>query len=167
MKPNAATRRPSLEILGRPEGGLGETGPTVVSPSVSARAKRDVIATLHQLIDALTELADAAPVTPAPSPSQDLPLLLNAVEAGRLLSISRAKVLDMAARGRLPSIRVGGSIRIPRDRLATWISGNSMDPSAAGSGRRAATRATTPPRPCPARRTAITLRRHVVWESIA
>src|SRR5438477_2511166 len=121
MKPTAATERPSLEILGRPEGGLGETGPTVVSPSVSARAKRDVIATLHQLIDALTELADAAPVTPASSPSQDLPLLLNAFEAGRLLSISRTKVLDLAARGEIPSLRIGGSVRIPRDFLRTWI----------------------------------------------
>ena len=121
MKPNAATRRPSLEILGRPEGGLGETGPTFVSPSVSAMAKRDVVATLHQLIDTLTELANAAPFTPASSPSQDLPLLLNAVEAGRLLSISRAKVLDLAARGEIPSLRIGGSVRIPRDSLQTWI----------------------------------------------
>ena len=121
MKPTAATMRRSLEILGRPEGGLGETGPTVVSPSVSAKARRDVVATLHQLIDTLTELADAAPVTPASSPAQDLPLLLNAVEAGRLLSISRAKVLDLAARGELPSLRIGGSVRIPYESLQTWI----------------------------------------------
>src|SRR5438067_1858742 len=116
MKSTVATTRPSLEILRRPEGGLGETGPTVVSPSASAGAKRDVIATLNQLIDTLTGLADAAPVTPPSSQSQDLPLLLNAVEAGRLLSISRAKVLDLAASGQIPSLRVGGSVRIPRDR---------------------------------------------------
>jgi excisionase family DNA binding protein len=79
------------------------------------------MATLHQLIDTLIELADAAPVTPASSPSQDLPLLLNAVEAGRLLSISRAKVLDLAAGGEIPSLRIGGSVRIPRDSLQTWI----------------------------------------------
>src|SRR5438067_13214283 len=120
-------RRPSLtqgaavEIIGRPEGGLGETGPTVVSPSVSANAKRDVVATLHQLIDALTDLADIGPVTPTSSPAQDLPLLLNAVEAGRLLSISRAKVLDLAARGQMPSMRIGSSVRIPRDSLQKWI----------------------------------------------
>ena len=121
MKSTAATRGPSLEILARPEGGLGETGPTVVSPSASAGAKRDVIATLNQLIDTLTGLADAAPVTPPSSQSQDLPLLLNAVEAGRLLSISRAKVLDLAASGQIPSLRVGGSVRIPRDRLTAWV----------------------------------------------
>src|SRR5712691_9795314 len=121
MKPNAATRHASLEILGRPEGGLGETGPTFVSPSISAKARRDVVAKLHQLIDMLTELTDAAPVTLMSSPSQDLPLLLNAVEAGRLLSISRAKVLDLAARGEIPSLRIGGSVRVPRDSLQTWI----------------------------------------------
>src|SRR5438132_7712676 len=125
MEPTTATRHPSLEILGRPEGGLGETGPPVVSPSVSAKARRDVVATLHQLIDTLTELAEAAPITPASSPSQDLPLLLNAVEAGRLLSISRAKVLDLAARGEIPSLRIGGSVRIPRDCLQTWIAGRT------------------------------------------
>ena len=121
MKTTPATRRPSLEILGRPEGGLGETGPAVVSRNVSAEAKRDVVATLHQLIDTLTELADAVPVTSASLPAQDLPLLLNAVEAGRLLSISRSKVLDLAAWGQIPAIRVGGSVRIPRDRLIAWI----------------------------------------------
>src|SRR2546430_2612728 len=125
MTPTPTTTRPSLEILGRPEGGLGETGPSVVSPSVSAKARRDVVATLHLLIDTLTELADAAPVTPSSSPSQDLPLLLNAVEAARLLSISRAKVLDLAARGEIPSLRIGGSVRIPRTLLHAWIADNS------------------------------------------
>ena len=58
--------------------------------------------------------------------SQNLPLLLNAVEAGRVLSISRAKVLDLAARGQIPSIRIGGSVRIPRDRLTAWIAENAQ-----------------------------------------
>src|SRR5438309_12011239 len=106
MRRPSSTQGAAVEIIGRPEGGLGETGPPVVSPSVSAKARRDVVATLHQLIDTLTELAEAAAITPASSPSQDLPLLLNAGEAGRLLSISRAKVLDLAARGGIPSLRV-------------------------------------------------------------
>ena len=125
MRRPSSTQGAAVEIIGRPEGGLGETVPTVVSPSVSAKARRDVVATLHQLIDTLTELAEAAAITPASSPSQDLPLLLNAGEAGRLLSISRAKVLDLAARGQMPCLRVGGSVRIPRDLLLAWIADNS------------------------------------------
>jgi excisionase family DNA binding protein len=124
---SAATRGPDLEILGRPEGGLGETRPAVVSPSVLAKARRDVIATLHQLIDTLTAPEDEPRRDDASGVGRNLPLLLNAVEAGKLLSISRAKVLDMAARGQLPSIRVGGSVRFPRDRLISWIDDHFAD----------------------------------------
>src|SRR5690348_18400566 len=112
---SAAQRRP-LEILRRPEGGLGETGPAVVSPSRTASARRDVVETLHQLIDTLTALAADGPADGSLEANQKLPLLLNAVETGKLLSISRAKVLDLAARGELPSVRIGGSVRVPRDR---------------------------------------------------
>jgi excisionase family DNA binding protein len=116
-----------VEIIGRPEGGLGETGPLVVSPSPTTKARRDVVATLHQLLDTLTELANDVPEATAASPIDNLPLLLNALEAGRLLSISRSKVLDLAARGQIPSIRIGGSVRIPRDLLITWIDGQARD----------------------------------------
>lgn len=113
-------KRCVVEILGRPEGGLGETRPVVVSPSPSLEARRDLAATLHELVDTLIELA-AVDRTPPTSTENDSPLLLNAVEAGKLLSVSRAKVLELAARGDIPSVRVGGSVRIPRDRLTTWI----------------------------------------------
>ncbi len=120
MRRSSTTQRPVLEILGRPEGGLGETRPCV-SPGGAAKARQEVMATLHQLIDMLTALEDEPRRDDASEAGRNLPLLLNAVEAGRLLSISRAKVLEMAARGQLPSIRVGGSVRIPRDRLISWI----------------------------------------------
>jgi excisionase family DNA binding protein len=82
------------------------------------------VATLYQLIDTLTELANEVPVATAGVTGDHLPLLLNAVETGRLLSISRAKVLDLAARGQIPCVRVGGSVRIPRDLLVAWIASN-------------------------------------------
>jgi excisionase family DNA binding protein len=124
MQRPAATQRPVVEILGRPERGPGETRPCV-SPGGAGQAKREVIATLHQLIDTLTALEDEPRRDDASGVGQNLPLLLDAVEAGELLSISRAKVLDMAARGQIPSIRVGGSVRIPRDMLLAWIADNS------------------------------------------
>ena len=117
---SAAKRRP-LEILRRPEGGLGETGPLVVSPSRADAARRDVLEALHQLIDALTEPANERSCKDNVAGGHDLPLLLNAAETGQLLSVSRAKVLDLAARGAIPSVRIGGSVRIPRDRLTAWI----------------------------------------------
>jgi len=131
----SAPQRPALEILGRPEGGPGGTGRAVVPPGGVARARRDVVATLHQLIDTLTTLGDKLRQDEAADVGRALPLLLNAVEAGRLLSISRTKVLEMAARGQLPSIRIGGSVRIPRDRLVTWIADNSVGPTLAPSWR--------------------------------
>jgi excisionase family DNA binding protein len=121
MSRSSAAQRRALEIMRRPEGGAGETRPVVVSPADPTTERREVVATLRQIIDTLAELADAAPITQASSPAKELSLLLNAVEAGRLLSISRAKVLDLAARGEIPSLRIRGSVRIPRDSLQTWI----------------------------------------------
>lgn len=114
----------NFEVHGRPRGGLGEPGPSG-SPNTATKARLDVVTTLHQLIDTLTELSNTVPTTPSVAPARDLPLLLDAVEAGKLLTVSRAKVLDLAARGEIPSLRVGGSVRIPRDPLMTWIADNT------------------------------------------
>lgn len=106
---------------------MGETGPAVVSPSVASKARRDVVATLHELIDKLVELQSLAP-KPVDSLPQ-LPLLLNAIEAGRLLSVSRSKILELVARGQIPAVRVGASVRIPRDRLVDWIDAQTREPA--------------------------------------
>jgi len=111
----------------RPEGGLGETG-AAVSPDVQATARRDMLVTLHQLIDALGQLSRAEPSGQQAPSRRDLPLLLDAVEAGKLLSLSRAKVLDMASHGELPSLRLGKSVRIPRDELIAWIDERTKEP---------------------------------------
>jgi len=119
MARTSSTQRVTLVPTGRPEGGLGETGPSV-SPVSSVNARLGVISTLHQLIDTLTELAGENAASPAAAPS-DLPLLLDATEASKLLSLSRAKVCDMATRGEILSIRIGRAMRIPRDPLLRWI----------------------------------------------
>ena len=129
MASHSSPKRHKSAVIGRPEGGLGETGPVVVSPSGPLPTKRDIAATVHELADTLLALA-SVDRAPAPAPTGDLPLLLNAVEAGKLLSISRSKVLDLAARGHLPALRIGGSVRIPRDRLTEWIDSRSQGPGA-------------------------------------
>src|SRR5579859_2659358 len=112
MARTSSTPRVTLVPTGRPEGDLGETGPSV-SPVSGVKARLGVITTLHELIDTLTELAgENAALQPAAS--SDLPLLLDATEASKLLSLSRAKVCDMASHGETPSIRIGRTTRIPR-----------------------------------------------------
>jgi excisionase family DNA binding protein len=84
------------------------------------RARLELVTTLHQLIETLSERPDLSPPTSASAP-RDLPLLLDAAEAAKLLSLSRAKVFDLAHSGEIPSIRIGRAMRIPRDQLLRWI----------------------------------------------
>jgi excisionase family DNA binding protein len=57
--------------------------------------------------------------TRVPEPEQAL--LLTVEEAARLLRLSRGKAYEMAAKGELPTVRMGRSVRIRRDRLAAWL----------------------------------------------
>jgi excisionase family DNA binding protein len=49
------------------------------------------------------------------------PALLTIEEAARYLRLSRAKVYSMAARGELPAVKMGRSVRVRRDRLDAWL----------------------------------------------
>ena len=48
-------------------------------------------------------------------------LLLRPAEAAEAIGIGRSKVYELLASGDLPSIRVGGAIRVPVTALHTWI----------------------------------------------
>ena len=48
-------------------------------------------------------------------------LLLKPIEVGTQLRISRAKAYELIASGEIPSIKVGGSTRVPSDALQAWI----------------------------------------------
>jgi excisionase family DNA binding protein len=48
-------------------------------------------------------------------------LLLRPIEAAEAIGIGRSKVYELLASGELPSVRIGGSIRIPLDKLREWI----------------------------------------------
>jgi excisionase family DNA binding protein len=48
-------------------------------------------------------------------------LLLRPTEAGEAIGVSRSKIYELLARGELPSIRIGGSVRVPLNELREWI----------------------------------------------
>jgi excisionase family DNA binding protein len=48
-------------------------------------------------------------------------LLLRPVEAAETLGVSRSRIYELIAQGELPSIRIGGSVRVPVDALRDWI----------------------------------------------
>ncbi len=51
----------------------------------------------------------------------DLPPILTIEEAAAFLRISRASGYRAARRGELPCLRVGGLLRVSRDRLLQWL----------------------------------------------
>jgi excisionase family DNA binding protein len=53
--------------------------------------------------------------------SDEQPLLISVEQAARLLGLSRGKAYELAARGDLPVVRFGKSVRVHRDRLAAWV----------------------------------------------
>ena len=48
-------------------------------------------------------------------------VLLRVDEAAQLLSLGRSTLYAMAAAGTIPTVRVGCSLRIPREELNRWI----------------------------------------------
>lgn len=48
-------------------------------------------------------------------------VLLRAVEVARLLGLSRSQTYSMMATGRLPVIRIGRAVRVPKRALADWV----------------------------------------------
>lgn len=48
-------------------------------------------------------------------------LLLRPTEAAEAIGICRSKIYELLASRELPSIRIGGSVRVPVDALRAWI----------------------------------------------
>jgi excisionase family DNA binding protein len=87
-----------------------------------------VFATLHRLIDSLADVPGFDPASQLASPQANHPLLVDVTEAATLLSLSRAKVCQMANHGEIPSVRVGRAVRIPRDQLIAWVNDQTAEP---------------------------------------
>lgn len=49
------------------------------------------------------------------------PLLLRVTDVALALGIGRTKVFALLAAGELPVVRLGRSVRIPRDALERWV----------------------------------------------
>ena len=63
-------------------------------------------------------------------------LLLRPAEAAELLGLCRSKVYAMLAAGELPVVRIGRSVRVPREALHDWVNSRA----AAGEGQEDSTR---------------------------
>jgi excisionase family DNA binding protein len=48
-------------------------------------------------------------------------LLLRPAEAAEALGVSRSRVYELIQQGELPSVRIGGVVRVPVDQLREWI----------------------------------------------
>lgn len=57
-------------------------------------------------------------------------LLLKPTEVAQVLGLGRTKVFEMVARGELPVVRIGRSVRVPRTALADWIAARTTSPVA-------------------------------------
>jgi len=55
------------------------------------------------------------------------PLLVKPTEAAEMLRISRARVYELIASGKVPSVRVGRFTRIPLAALREWVRVHSED----------------------------------------
>jgi excisionase family DNA binding protein len=51
----------------------------------------------------------------------ELPLLLRVEDVARLLHVSKPHAYNMIARGQVPSVRLGASVRVRRDQLLAWL----------------------------------------------
>jgi excisionase family DNA binding protein len=58
-------------------------------------------------------------------------LLLRPAECADAIGVSRSKTYDLIATGEIPSIRVGGSVRVPVAELREWIGRRLADEVAA------------------------------------
>jgi excisionase family DNA binding protein len=60
------------------------------------------------------------------APADNMPrLLLRIPEAAVTLGISRSRCYELVGAGKLPHVRIGGSVRIPVDELKRWIAANT------------------------------------------
>jgi excisionase family DNA binding protein len=71
--------------------------------------------------DPSVEPGHTGPEKSATPRNRDAECLLRAVDLQAQLGLSRAKVYRLMRENILPTVRIGGSIRVPQKALAKWI----------------------------------------------
>ncbi len=60
-------------------------------------------------------------------------LLYRPSEVGDAIGVGRSKAYELIASGEIPSIRIGGCVRVPVDALRAWIARQVAETSKAAS----------------------------------
>ena len=63
-------------------------------------------------------------------------LMLRPAEAAEAIGVSRAKGYELIARGEIPSVKVGGCVRVPVAALQSWIAQQLAAKAASEAGDR-------------------------------
>ena len=64
-----------------------------------------------------------------------VPALLTVREAGRLLAISRSSVYELIGAGKLETVHIGRSVRVPADALIAYVASLREEPPSGATGR--------------------------------
>ena len=70
----------------------------------------------NHVLFSVDPLTDVAPTSAAP-PASSATLLLRVTEAARLLGVSRSTLYQLIAKGEIPVVRLGRSVRVVRQEL--------------------------------------------------
>ena len=54
-------------------------------------------------------------------------MLLRPAEVAEVLGIGRSKTYELIGSGTIPSIRIGTSVRVPRESLKAWVDSQADD----------------------------------------
>ncbi len=62
--------------------------------------------------------------------ASDSERLLRPAQVAEILGVSRSKAYSLIQSGRIPAVRVTGSVRVPHRALMAWIAAQTTQPAA-------------------------------------
>jgi len=60
-------------------------------------------------------------------------MLFTPAEVAELLGLGRTRIYELIGRRAIPSIRIGGSVRVPAESLREWVRKQTQESEAAAS----------------------------------